>query len=96
MRRKVMSEKVSNIQSEDLVLINNARGKLLTLASKADAAVAEAKIADLELQVIIRNTYLKYGLNIQCKVDETTGAVTYPETEKVVETETKEELNETE
>jgi hypothetical protein len=82
-----MINKVTSISQEDLDLINKARLKTLNAAYQAEKVVSEARIADLEQQVTVRNVYIKYGLTVDCKIDENTGFISRPEEESVNETE---------
>lgn len=78
-------DKEVRISEEELNVIQGLRAKAAELATRANKAVAEAnqlvsdaKVADLEAQVLIRNVYLKYELKANAQIDDT-GLVKYPE-----------------
>ena len=82
-----MSEqkKVDKISDEDRLAIVKGRQEALNKAMVAERAVSEARIAELENRIKVRDTYLKYGLETTCKIDENTGSVSWPVETKVVQ-----------
>jgi hypothetical protein len=71
--------KLEKIKQEDLTNISKSRKRALELSIVADRSVSESQRAALEHQILVQSVFLKHGLNIKCKVDETTGIVTWPE-----------------
>ena len=75
--------KVTEINKEALGPVLAARDKAVQLAQEADRAMKEARLAELEFKVQIQQLYLEKGLDSNCRVDITTGAVTWPPEEEV-------------
>jgi hypothetical protein len=71
--------KVTEINKEALEPVLVARDKAVELAQAADRAMKEARLAELEFKVQIQQLYLEKGLDSNCRVDITTGVVTWPE-----------------
>jgi hypothetical protein len=78
-------EKLTQLSKEVLTTIETARVKAVNLASEADKAIANAKVAELEYRVIVQQVYLSNKLDAECKIDPTTGVITWPEEPVTVE-----------
>lgn len=70
--------KLTQISKEELEPIITARGKALEAAKIADNALKDARLADLEFKVQIQQLYLAKGLDSNCQVDISNGAVAWP------------------
>ncbi len=81
-----MTTKVTEISKEALQPVVDARNKAVELAQAAQEAIKNGRLAELEFKVQIQQLYLEKGLDANCRVDITTGAVTWPE--DIVEEET--------
>jgi hypothetical protein len=71
--------KIVQIIKEDIEPIVAARAKVLEVAGIAEKALKDARLAELEFKVQIQQLYLAKGLDMNCKVDITTGTVTWPD-----------------
>jgi hypothetical protein len=69
------------ISAEDLKALSDRRERTLQLATAADKAVAEAKIASLEFDVLVRNLFIKYGLTADSHLNQFDGQIVRPESE---------------
>ena len=74
-----MTTKITKINEEQLTPIVSARTKTLELAQVAEQAIKDARMAELEFKVQIQQLYLEKGLDSNCRVDISTGVVTWPE-----------------
>lgn len=63
------------ITPEDLATIKQVKTKVGFCALRAEKALVEAENAQLEEKNIILNIYIKYGLTLHHKIDETTGKI---------------------
>jgi hypothetical protein len=77
--------RVTNISAEELAPVQEARNKVIELSKIAEKAVLEARASELEYKVLTQQLYLVKGLNIECKIDITSGDVTWPGDEPVAE-----------
>jgi hypothetical protein len=75
----MMSDRVEALSNDDLQAIANAKQKAIMAAQQAERFVAEAKVAELEHRTTVQHIFLKNSLNIDCRIDESTGYVTWPE-----------------
>lgn len=80
-----MTEKVTQINKEALEPVITARAKAVDLAQAAEQAMKDARLAELEFKVQIQQLYLEKQLDQNCRVDITTGAVTWPEAGEAVD-----------
>jgi hypothetical protein len=71
--------KTMQISKEEMEPIVAARSKVLEAAGVAEKALKDARLAELEFKVQIQQLYLAKGLDPNCKVEITTGTVTWPE-----------------
>lgn len=76
-----MSERVEALSTEEMQAISIAKQKAISAATQAERFVAEAKVAELEHRSLVQHIFLKNGLNIACRIDETSGIVTWPDEE---------------
>lgn len=74
-----MTEKVTQINKEALEPVITTRAKALDLAQAAEQAMKDARLAELEFKVQIQQLYLEKQLDQNCRVDITTGIVTWPD-----------------
>jgi hypothetical protein len=74
-----MTTKVTTISKDVLEPVVVARNKAVELAHVAEAAIKDARLAELEFKVQIQQLYLEKGLDANCRVDIGTGQVTWPE-----------------
>lgn len=79
-----MTTKTTQISTESLGPVVEARNKAISLHQAAEASVKDARMAEMEFKVQIQQLYLEKGLDKDCRVDIGTGVVTWPE-ETVVE-----------
>ena len=79
-----MTAKTTQISTERLVPLVEARNKAIALTQAAEAGVKDARMAEMEFKVHIQQLYLENGLNKDCRIDISTGVVTWPEEEVVV------------
>lgn len=63
------------ISVEDLITIKTIKTKVGHMAQKAEKAILESQFTELEHQNVVLNVYLKYNLNMQDSIDETTGKI---------------------
>jgi len=82
--------KPTTLDKESIKLIADSRAKALELSQTAQAAIKDAKIAELEFKNTIQQVYIEKGLDPKCNIDLSTGGVTWPEDQEVSK-ETKEE-----
>ncbi len=68
-----MEEKI--ISLEDLNAIKTARTKAAILALKAEKALTEAQLGEAEYKNHILEIYIKYGIDRNSSIDETTGRI---------------------
>jgi hypothetical protein len=80
-----MTTKVTEISKEALQPVVAARAKAVDLAKAAEDAMKDARLAEMEFKVQIQQMYLEKGLHQDCRVDITTGRVTWPEQKSEVE-----------
>ena len=80
------SKKVMKISQEQLQGIIAAQEKANQLAEKSQAAVKDARMAELEFRVAVNSVYLENGLHKNCKIELSTGQVSWPEAKKEVVT----------
>jgi hypothetical protein len=74
-----MTTRVTEISKEALQPVVVARSKAVDLAKAAEDAMKDARLAEMEFKVQIQQLYLEKGLHQDCRVDITTGNVTWPE-----------------
>jgi hypothetical protein len=82
--------KVSQISKEDLKPVVAAREKAMDVAKIAEQAMKDARLAELEFKVEIQQLYIAKGLDMNCRVDVSTGAVSWPEEKPEAKVETPE------
>jgi hypothetical protein len=80
-----MTTKVTEISKGALQPVVVARSKAVDLAKAAEDAMKDARLAEMEFKVQIQQLYLENGLHQNCRVDITTGKVSWPEPEPEVE-----------
>ena len=73
---------VASIEENDLQVITTAKQRAISAAQQAEKVVAEAKVAELEYRNVVQQVFLKYGLSLQDRIDETTGLITRQEDEE--------------
>lgn len=71
--------KLTELDRESLKKIVDARAKAVELAQTAQAAMKDARIAELEFKNTIHEVYIEQGLDKNCNIDVSTGAITWPE-----------------
>jgi hypothetical protein len=71
--------RVTQITKEEMEPVVTARAKALEAASVAERALKDARLAELEFKVQIQQMYLAKGLDPNCKVDISTGTITWPD-----------------
>jgi len=71
--------RVTQITKEEMEPVVSARAKALEAASVAEKALKDARLAELEFKVQIQQMYLAKGLDPNCKVDISTGTITWPD-----------------
>ena len=91
-----MSERPDVISEEDLAIIAQAKDRALRVAQAAETVVAQAKVAELEHRTVVQHMFLKYGIPINGRVDDSTGQITWPELDQVTNGIDPEETEETE
>jgi hypothetical protein len=74
-----MSERVEALSTDELQAITNAKQKAISAAQQAERFVAEAKVAELEHRSLVQHIFLKNKLDIECRIDDTSGIVTWPD-----------------
>lgn len=67
------------VSQEDLQAFKAAKNKTTLLTAKAEKAILEARVAELEEKNIVLQLYLKYKLESSDSVDEITGKITKKE-----------------
>lgn len=77
------------ISVEDLIMIKTVKTKVGHMAQKAEKAILESQFTELEHQNVVLNVYLKYHLNMQDSIDESTGKIIPFNNETSVQQETK-------
>lgn len=70
-----MSDKEEFLSAQDLAAIKDLRTKNAFVASRAEKAILESKVAELEYKSAVLNTYIKYGLTMVDSIDEITGKI---------------------
>lgn len=68
-------DKEKVISAEDLAQLKELRLKNALVATRAEKALLEARVSELEYKVAIQQVYLKYGISLEQSVDENTGKV---------------------
>lgn len=68
-------DKEKIISAEDLTQLKELRLKNALVATRAEKALLEARVSELEYKVAIQQVYLKYGISPEQSVDENTGKV---------------------
>lgn len=71
--------RVTQISKEEIEPVVAARGKVMESAAAAEKALKDAKLAELEFKVQIQQLYLSKGLDQNCRVDISTGMVSWPD-----------------
>lgn len=71
-----MNDKEITISAEDLAALKELRIKNAFIANKAEKALLEARVSELEYKVAAQQIYLKYGIASTDSIDEQTGKVT--------------------
>jgi len=71
--------RVTQISKEEMEPVVVARGKAMEAASLAEKALKDAKLAELEFKVQIQQLYLAKGLDPNCRVDISTGQISWPD-----------------
>jgi len=71
--------RVTQITKEEMEPVVSARAKALEAASVAEKTLKDARLAELEFKVQIQQMYLAKGLDPNCKVDISTGTITWPD-----------------
>lgn len=71
--------KINQIDKEALEDILKARAKATELTAVAENAVKDAKAAKTEFDLALAHLFLGHNLNRDCKIDMSTGVVTWPE-----------------
>lgn len=74
--------KINQIDKEALEGILKARTKVTELTAIAENAVKDAKAAKTEFDLALAHLFLGHNLNRDCKIDMSTGVVTWPEEQK--------------
>jgi len=74
-----MTTKITQVNKEALAPVVTSRQKAIDLAQAAEQAMKDARLAELEFKVQIQQLYIEKGLDINCRVDISTGVVTWPE-----------------
>jgi len=82
--------RITQISNAELEPVITARGKAVEAAQNADKALKDARLAELEFKVQIQQLYLAKGLDANCKVDISNGAVAWPDEAPVVAAPTEE------
>ena len=75
-----MSDKEEFLSAQDLATIKDLRTKNAFVASRAEKAILESKVAELEYKSAVLNTYIKYGLTMVDSIDEITGKIVRTDT----------------
>lgn len=70
--KKVSSPSIS---MSDLLVIKNAKTKVGHMAQRAEKAILESQLADLEHRNLVLSIYLKYRLNDTDTIDESSGEI---------------------
>jgi len=78
-------EKITQIDLKEMEPIVNARTKAIESADAAEKTLKDARLAELEFKVLVQQLYLNKSLDANCKVDISSGTVTWPDTSPVVE-----------
>lgn len=71
--------RITQISKEELEPVVVARGKALEAAQTADKTLKDARLAELEFKVQVQQLYLAKGLDANCRVDISTGAIAWPD-----------------
>lgn len=71
--------RVTQISKEDMEPVVAARAKAMEAAGVAEKALKDARLAELEFKVQIQQLYLVKGLDPNCRVDISNGAVAWPD-----------------
>lgn len=83
--------RVTTLDKESVRLIATTRAKALELAQTAQAALKDARIAELEFKNTIQQVFLENGLDSTCNVNLDTGNVIWKDEETSSEIETQKE-----
>jgi hypothetical protein len=71
--------RITQISKEDMDTVVDARAKAVEAATVAEKALKDARLAELEFKVQIQQLYLVKGLDPNCRVDITSGSITWPD-----------------
>lgn len=80
-------EKEQFLSPQDFSVIKDLRTKNAFIASRAEKAILESRIAELEYKYAVLNACVKYGLSITDSIDETTGQIIKNSSEEKTDTE---------
>lgn len=73
--QKPRQETVDEISPQDFALIKDLRTKNAFVASRAEKAILESRLSELEYKNTVLNIYVKYGLSLKDSIDESTGKI---------------------
>lgn len=73
-----MSHLEQFISKEDLFLLRNTKTKVVFSTLQAEKMILENQLAESEYRNLILSLRLKYGLEDNCSIDESTGKVLKP------------------
>lgn len=71
--------RLTQISKEELEPVITAREKAVEAAQNADKVLKDARLAELEFKVQIQQLYLNKGLDANCRVDISNGAISWPD-----------------
>ena len=86
-----MSDEEEFLSATDFANIKDLRTKSAFVASRAEKAILESKVSELEYRTAVLNVYVKYGLKLSDSIDENTGKILRAALEAVATEEVKTE-----
>lgn len=63
------------LETSEFYALKELRTKSAFIASNAEKAILESRVADLEYKVAIQNIYIKYNMSSSDTIDEETGKI---------------------
>ena len=63
------------LSQQDFAILKDLRTKAAFILVKAEKAILENKVAELEYKSALLNAYLKYNIDINDSIDESTGKI---------------------
>lgn len=63
------------ISTEDHDNLNTLKQRSVLTAAKAETAVANARVADLEYRLFVQHIYLKYKMDSSDRIEDSTGKI---------------------